>query len=157
SGSQTVYCLSQVTTIGENLVTVVGPPPGHPDYDPTFNPFDFYNTRRDSLSITASTTAPNNTTTFELFRVVLNAGQSIITSGQIDTSHWQYASAVLNPTGVSAGTYPSATITVGIDGRVSSASTTTINGKLLNVQQFSTPGTFTYTPTAGTTSVIVEV
>src|SRR5690606_12165825 len=30
-------------------------------------------------------------------------------------------------------------------------------GKLLNVQVFSTPGTFTYTPTAGTKSVVVEV
>lgn len=32
-----------------------------------------------------------------------------------------------------------------------------VSGRLLNVQVFSTAGTFTYTPTPGTTSVVVEV
>lgn len=32
-----------------------------------------------------------------------------------------------------------------------------ISGRLLNVQVFDTPGSYTYTPTAGTTAVIVEV
>lgn len=122
SGSQTVYCLAQYTSIGENLVTVVGPPPGHPDYDPTFSPFDFYNTTRDSLTIFASTSAPDNITTFELFRVSLSAGQGTITPGQINTANWHYASSVLNPTGVTAATYTGATITVAADGRITSAS-----------------------------------
>lgn len=149
SGSQTVYCLAQVASIGENLVTVVGPPPGHPDYDPTFNPFDFYNTQRDSLSITASTTAPNNTTTFELFRVVLNAGQSIITSGQINTANWHYASAVLNPTGVTAGTYTGATITVSADGRITTASSVAY-GPLAGNNTWTGTNTFDLTTFFGT-------
>lgn len=34
---------------------------------------------------------------------------------------------------------------------------TLTKGRLLNIRVFSTPGTFTYTPTTGTTSVVVEV
>src|SRR5690348_6624373 len=73
SGSQTVYLLAEYTQIGENLVQVVGPPPGHPDYDATFNPFSFYTTQRDSLSIVGSTAPADNVTSFELARITLSA------------------------------------------------------------------------------------
>jgi len=43
----------------------------------------------------------------------------------------------------------------GVDPSWSSAAATT--GRLIGIQTFTTPGSFTYTPTAGTTSVIVEV
>ena len=122
SGSQTVYILAEYTQIGENLVQVVGPPPGHPDYDATFNPFSFYTTQRDSLSIVGSTAPADNVTSFELARITLSAGQNTITSGEIDTTHWHYASAVLSPTGVTAGTYAGATITVDQYGRLTAAS-----------------------------------
>ena len=121
SGSQTAYVLAQYTTVGENAVNVVGPPPGHPDYDPTFNPFQFYVTQRDSLTIFGSLTAPDNVTTFELCRITLNSGQSIITAGEIDTSHQVYASAVLDPL-ITAGAYNggAALLNAGTDGRITS-------------------------------------
>src|ERR1700761_6589526 len=43
SGSPvTVYLLAAYGQIGENQIQVVGPPQGHPDYYPTFAPFNFY-------------------------------------------------------------------------------------------------------------------
>ena len=122
SGSRTVYVLASFTTIGENLTTVIGPPPGHPDYNPNFAPFQFYQTQRASLAITGSISPPDNLATFELFRVTLNAGQNSIQQNQIITSFQQYAGSVLSSTGVAPGSYVGATITVGRDGRVTSAS-----------------------------------
>lgn len=122
TGSQTVYVVAKQSAVGENQVTVVGPPNGHPDYDPTSNPFEFYTTQRDSLTIVATTTAPDNTTTFELFRTTLSAGQATITQGNIVTLHWTYAGSVLAPTGVAPGSYSNATVTVNSEGRITNIS-----------------------------------
>jgi hypothetical protein len=122
SGSVTAYVVASKTAISQSLTTIIGPPPGHPDYDPSFAPYEFGQTTQDTLTITGTLTAPNNTTTFELCRVTLSVGQVTITAGQIDKTHWQYGSAVLNPTGVTAGNYPGATVTVGADGRITGIS-----------------------------------
>lgn len=147
SGSVTAYIVARYTQIGENLVTVVGPPPGQPDYNPNFNPFEFYSTQRDSLTIVATTTAPDNATSFELCRIALTAGQNSITSGQIDKSHWHYASSILNPTGVTPGTYTGATVTVGADGRITSASSVAY-GPIDGDNTWTAPNTFADTITA---------
>ncbi len=126
SGSVTAYLIASKTTIGQSLTTVTGPPPGHPDYDPALLPFEFNAVQQDTLTLTASLTPPDNLTTFELCRISLSVGQASITGGQIDKTHWHYASAVLNPTGVTAGSYTMSAITVGADGRVTAASSTTV-------------------------------
>jgi len=120
SGSVTAYLVCQTQTIQQSPVTVIGPPPGHPDYDPNFVPVVAYTEVDDTLNLFATTTAPDNETTFELGRVTLSAGQTSIAS--IDTSHWVYASSVLDPTGVASGTYTTPQLTVGSDGRIISAS-----------------------------------
>lgn len=141
SGSQLAYIVAKYGQIGENLVTVVGPPQGHPDYNADFSPFQFYETSRDSITIQGTTTAPDNITTFELCRITLTAGQSVIQPNQIDTTHWHYASAVLNPTGVTAGSYTGASITVGADGRLTAASSVAY-GPLAGSNTWTGPNSF---------------
>lgn len=125
SGSVTVYIVAgYFGQIGEQQVQVVGPPQGHPDFDATFAPFLWYTEELDTLSIAATTTPPDNLTTlFELARTSLSAGQSTINlSNVISGTHWTYASAVLNPTGITPGTYTGATVTVSGDGRITGIS-----------------------------------
>ena len=76
SGSVTAYLLASFTTIQQNPFQVVGPPVGHPDYNPDFVPYTAYSTTVNSLALNASTTAPDNLTTFELCRFTLAAGAS---------------------------------------------------------------------------------
>lgn len=127
SGTTTAYVTLAKGTIGAVPETVVGVPPGHPDYNPNFNPFEFYSITKDTLVVAAANTNffINNATLFELCRVTLSAGQNTITSGEIITTDQHYASSVLNPTGVAPGSYSNANITVGADGRVTSISSAT--------------------------------
>lgn len=136
SGSRVAYIVASYMQIGQAIETVVGPPPGHPDYNPTSNPFLFYTTQRDSIVISGTPTPPDNITAFELAHITLTAGQTTILSNQI-SSNWKYASAVLNPTGVTAGTYSPMIANVGADGRVLSASSWTIPSSGV------VPGTYT--------------
>src|SRR5690349_12772955 len=53
TGTRLVYVVASYLTIGEDLTTVVGPPPGHPDYNPKFQPFEFYTTQRATLALAA--------------------------------------------------------------------------------------------------------
>jgi hypothetical protein len=85
SGSVTAYAIASYAQIAQSPYQVIGPPPGHPDYDPDFVPFTAYALSTDSLVIVPTLTAANNTTTFELFRVTLTAGQTAITF--VDISH----------------------------------------------------------------------
>lgn len=123
-GAVTAYIVASYPgAIGEQQIQIVGPPVGHPDFDPTFAPFQFYLENLDTVAIGVSTTPADNVNTFELARTSLTVGQSTINTSQIVSgAFWHYASAVLNPTGVVPGTYAGATITVAADGRVSAAS-----------------------------------
>lgn len=85
SGSVTVYITATTYPLYLQPYQVIGPPIGHPDYNPNFVPYTAYVEIDDSLNIVLSTTAPNNTTIFELGRVVLTAGEINITS--VNTSY----------------------------------------------------------------------
>ena len=80
SGSVTVYITATTFSLSLQPYQVIGPPIGHPDYNPSFAPYTAYGETVDSLSITLSTTAPNNQTVFELGRIVLTSGQIAVTS-----------------------------------------------------------------------------
>ena len=120
SGSVTVYIIATASTVYQNPYTVVGPSPGSPDYNPLNAPSTQYSVVEDTLVFSATETAPNNTTNMEICRFTLSAGQTTITN--IDTSYQVIASSILAPTGVTPGVYDSPNITIGADGRVSSAS-----------------------------------
>ncbi len=98
SGSTTAYLLASVVSIQQDPYQVVGPPPGHPDYNPSFVPYTAYNYSINSLALSASTTAADNLTTFELGRVTLAAGATGV--GTINTSYQRRASATMNGTQV---------------------------------------------------------
>lgn len=74
SGSITAYMVASLSTIQQDAYTVIGPPVGHPDYNPGFVPYTAYNTNVDTLSISATSGVPDNITTFELARFTLAAG-----------------------------------------------------------------------------------
>lgn len=122
TGSQTYYLLASEQTIGINPISIVGPPPGHPDFDPTFSPYISYIENVVSVALSISTTPPNNTTTFEILRTTISSGQTSI-------SVWE-------------------TIYQRLAG---------VSGTWLNTQTFSSAGSFTYTPTLGTTKAKVTV
>jgi hypothetical protein len=150
----TIYLLASYGQIGEQQTQVIGPPEGHPDYDPTFAPFNFYMEGLDTLVITAGLTAADNQTTFELCRLPLAVGQTTINQSSIVTSNWKYASAVLNPTGVTAGTYTGATVQVGADGRLTGVSSVAYgplagNNTWTGMNIFDDPVTATDTGTGG--------
>lgn len=74
SGSVTAYLNASLVTIQQDPVQIIGPPLGHPDYDPSFVPFTAYQNNVASLALTATTTPPDNATSFELCRFTLTAG-----------------------------------------------------------------------------------
>ncbi len=85
SGSVTVYITATTSLLSLLPFQVIGPPVGHPDYNPNFVPYLAYSESADSLAITLSTSAPNNQTIFELGRVTLTSGQTAVTS--VDMSY----------------------------------------------------------------------
>lgn len=66
-----------------------------------------------------------------------------------------YATPVLNTSGVTAGTYTNATVTVGADGRITAASNGTVTATLLDVVQYD-PATGEAPNTNSTTPVAVD-
>lgn len=130
SGSVTAYLLASPALLGLVPVEIVGPPIGHPDYDPAFAPFLLYSETVDTLLLTASLTPPDNFNTIEICRFTLIAGQTVITG--VDTSHQIRAGAVLSqngevisadlaPTGVAATTYALPQLAVDLGGRITAA------------------------------------
>ena len=97
SGSVTAYLVATPVTIQQAAVQVTGPPPFHPDYDPTFEPYEAFLTKQDSLELIATLTAPDNLTSLELCRVVLTASETTFTS--LDFSHAVRAGALLSRNG----------------------------------------------------------
>ena len=128
SGSAEVYIVAEKYTVQQGAFQVVGPPIGHPDYDPTFAAYTAYSQLVDSVQVLATTTVPDNVTMLELGRVLVSAGQTSATA--VDTSHQPVTCAVLNAV-VTAETvaYPTS-ITVQSDGRV-----TNLVGGVASVQQ----------------------
>lgn len=113
SGSVTAYLVATATQIQQTPLTVIGPPKGHPDYNPANAPFQFYSVVQDTLTLSATTTAPDNSTMFEIGRTTLSAGQTSITS--LDTTNQVQARPLQiveshngNPNGHVAGTKGSA-------------------------------------------------
>lgn len=80
SGSVTAYIGLSLSQIQQDAVQIIGPPPGHPDYSPDFQPYSSYLVSTDSLAVTATTTPPDNVSIFELLRTTLTAGQTSITA-----------------------------------------------------------------------------
>lgn len=76
TGTVTAYLVAEYTLIQQDPKTIIGPPVGHPDYNPNFQPYVAYTTNVDSLAIVATTTPPDNQTAFELLRCTLSVGAS---------------------------------------------------------------------------------
>lgn len=89
SGSVTAYLVATRYALSQNSTAVIGPPIGHPDYNPSNALFLWYTETEDSLHVYATTTAPDNATVFELLRTTLTAGQTSITS--YSTANARYA------------------------------------------------------------------
>jgi hypothetical protein len=139
TGTQVVYIALTGQVLDEAPFTVAGPPPGHPDYDPSFASYAAYAETYNTLVFTATTTAPNNLTTLEFGRITLSAGQASVLPSQLVTSYQVPAGSILNDTGVTPGTYSLINGTVDADGRLYSAASAT---------SISIPGNIT--STAGT-------
>lgn len=94
TGSQLVYIVAQYAQVQEGAIVITGAPVGHPDYSASFTPYVGYTQLQDTLNIFATTTAPNNTTSIEIARTTLTAGQTNITT--VDTSHQVDAALNIN-------------------------------------------------------------
>jgi hypothetical protein len=93
SGSPvTVYLLASYASILEGAYQVVGPPPGHPDYNPLFIPVTAYTSQVDTIAMAASTMAPDNVATFEIARCTLASGATGV--GSLSTAYQQRASTL---------------------------------------------------------------
>lgn len=80
SGSVTAYAVAAVQQIQQNPFPIPGPPPGHPSFNPSFVPTVGYANNQQTLAVSATTTAADNVSTFELLRTTLTAGQASVTS-----------------------------------------------------------------------------
>lgn len=80
SGSTTAYVVASYQQIQQSPIAIIGPPPGHPDYNPNFVPYTGYTQNVDSLAVNVNTTGADNVTTFELFRTTLAAGATGISA-----------------------------------------------------------------------------
>ena len=94
-GSVTAYIVAQYGQIQENSTVILGAPPGHPDYSANFVPYVGYTTLQDTWNVFATTSPPDNFTTFELARTTLTVGQTSIVT--VDTSHQHLAGLNLSP------------------------------------------------------------
>ena len=143
-GSTTVYIIATALQIGQQSVTITGPTPGHPDFDPSFIPYTFYTEQQDTVLVSAATSVPDNVTYIELCRVVLTAGE--ITIPSVDTSHQQWVGAVLSK--------GEAATNVGSLGGALSG-TLPNPGLVAGSQTYATPGTYTFTVPSPTLNVEV--
>jgi hypothetical protein len=84
-GSVVAYVVASGVALGQGQTEITGPPPFHPDYDPTFVPYSTFTSYQNSIAIAATLTAPDNVTTMELCRTTLTSGQTSIST--YDFSH----------------------------------------------------------------------
>lgn len=80
TGSVTAYAVATVQQIQQNPFPIPGPPPGHPSYNPSFVPTVGYAVNEYTLAVSATTTAADNVSTFEILRTTLSAGQVSVVS-----------------------------------------------------------------------------
>ena len=80
TGNVTAYLVAVSGSVAQSPTTTVGPPVGHPDFSPSFQPYTAYNDVQGTLIFSATTTAPDNTDTLLICSTVLSAGQTTITS-----------------------------------------------------------------------------
>ena len=82
----TAYVYLTQSNVNEGPFQVTGPPPGHPDYNPNFAAYTAYAQNWDSLTLNASTSAPDGSTELLLCSTTLASGQSslgtLLTGGQ---------------------------------------------------------------------------
>ena len=93
TGNVTAYLVAVSGSVAQSPTTTVGPPVGHPDFSPSFQPYTAYNDVQGTLIFSATTTAPDNTDTLLICSTVLSAGQTTITSSS--TVGQLYAGAIL--------------------------------------------------------------
>ncbi len=97
SGTVTVYLTASLSSVSQSAYQVIGPPVGHPDYNPNFAPYTAYLLNQNTLIFNATTTQPANNNNMLICSFTLSAGQTVIDS--LDTSKQQRAGAVLSRNG----------------------------------------------------------
>ncbi len=80
TGSITAYLVATSGSVAQGAYIISGPPVGHPDFSPSFQPYTAYSEQQDTLIFSATLTAPDNETTLFIASTVLSAGQTVITS-----------------------------------------------------------------------------
>jgi len=80
TGSITAYLVAVSGSVAQEAFSVVGPPVGHPDFSPSYQPYTAYAENQDTLLFQATTTAPDNLNTLFIASTVLSAGQTVITT-----------------------------------------------------------------------------
>lgn len=80
SGSVTAYLAATIALIQQDSYALTGAPPGHPSFNPNFEPTNAYATNVYSVALSAVTGGIDNVNTFELARISLSPGQTGIAS-----------------------------------------------------------------------------
>lgn len=80
SGTTTYYLIATQSTVSQSAYQVVGPPVGHPDYNPNFAPYTAYLLTQDSMVFSVTTTVPDNSVNMNIAEFTLTAGQTTITA-----------------------------------------------------------------------------
>lgn len=102
SGTSTVYLVATPVSVGSSSAIITGPPPGNPDYDPTFSPYSAYLLYRDSFALSATTTAPSGAA-IEIGRFSISQGATSLGTfditqaariGVSDVTEWSSAQIV---------------------------------------------------------------
>jgi len=98
TGSQTVYIIGTPIQISLDPTIIYGPPIGDPNYSTLFSPTQAYTTSAYSIGVSATTTAPNNSSQMELGRLTLSAGATTLPA--VDTAYQPLVSFSITKTAV---------------------------------------------------------
>jgi hypothetical protein len=98
TGSQTVYIIGTPIQISLDPTIIYGPPIGDPNYSTLFSPTQAYTTSAYSIGVSATTTAPNNSSQMELGRLTLSAGATTLPA--VDTAYQPLVSFSITETAV---------------------------------------------------------
>ncbi len=97
TGSITAYLVAVSGSVAQEAFSVVGPPVGHPDFSPSYQPYTAYAENQDTIQFQATTTEPDNLNTLFIASTVLSAGQTVITTSS--TTGQVRAGAILSRNG----------------------------------------------------------